>query len=224
MVDCLLAHWAFYGCLALAAVLSAIPFIGKFLNVFNTMIHESGHAVMALFTGGGVMQIKLSADTSGAAQTKSKYWLGKLLTSLAGYPASAITAWFFFWLIEQNKYIYVCYVVESLILINLILWVRNTFGIIWLLVMGTLTFIVFIYGNNLVHYYYACCCAAILLFQSIYSSLVLVNISIKDANKAGDAKNLKDFTFIPAVIWAILFLIFVLWISYRILALLPCYK
>jgi hypothetical protein len=138
MIDCLVSHWLFYVCILAASVLSIIPIAGKFLNVLNTMVHESGHAIMALMSGGGVMNIKLSADASGAAQTKSKYWIGKVLTSLAGYPTSSITAWFFFWLIQQHKTNYVFYVIVSLVLINLILWVRNTFGMIWLVAMGIL--------------------------------------------------------------------------------------
>lgn len=222
MIDCLSANWIFYACFIVSAILSLIPIVGKFLNVLNTMFHESGHAVMALLTGGGVMNIKLSADTSGAAQTKSKYWLGKVLTSFAGYPCSALTAWLFFWLIQKQMVNYIFYIIISLLLINLILWVRNTFGIIWLIVMGVLTASFYMYANSKVQSYYAAFCASILLFQSIYSAFTLLIISVKSANKAGDAKNLSTFTYIPAVIWALLFCSFALFVAYRVLFLLPC--
>lgn len=185
-------------------------------------MHESGHAVMALLTGGGVMNIKLSADTSGAAQTKSKYWAGKVLTSIAGYPISAFSAWLLFWLIQQQKINYVFYVLLSLILINLILWVRNTFGIIWLIIMGSLCTLLYIYGNQATQYYFATFCAAIILFQSIYTAIILVYISLTSPAKAGDAKNLKDFTFIPTVIWALTLLSIVIFASYNIWFLFPC--
>jgi hypothetical protein len=223
MIDCLLENWMFYACLLLASVLSIIPLAGKFLNVLNTMIHESGHAMMSLVTGGGVMNIKLSADTSGAAQTKSKYWLGKVFTSLAGYPVSSLTAWFFFWLIRQQHVKYVFYVIISLVLINLILWVRNTFGMIWLLVMGSITTLVFLYANTIVQYYFANFCASIVFFQSIYSTVTLVIIALNNPSKAGDAKNLKDFTYIPALLWALLMLILVCWVSYKVYFLFPCH-
>lgn len=224
MIDCLLNNWIFYVCLLLASMLSIIPFAGNFLNVLNTMIHESGHAIMALITGGGVVNIKLSADTSGAAQTKSKYWLGKVLVSLAGYPVSSITAWFFFWLIKQQMINYVFYVLISLVLINLTLWVRNTFGMIWLLVMGTLTTLIYLYQNISAHYYYSIFCAGIILFQSVYTSITLVIISFKNPAKAGDAKNLKDFTYIPGFIWALLMLFFALYAAFHCLLNLPCIR
>lgn len=222
MIDCLSANWMFYGCMILASVLSMVPFAGKFLNVLNTLIHESGHAVMAMLTGGGVMNIKLSADTSGAAQTKSKYWLGKVFTSLAGYPVSALIAWLFFWLIKEKNTTYVYYIILSLILINLILWVRNTFGIIWLLVMGSVSALIYLYGTTLVKYLFASFCASIVLFQSIFSAITLLIIAVNNPDKAGDAKNLKEFTFIPAIIWSLLMLSFVSWVSYKIFFLMPC--
>lgn len=222
MVDCLLANWIFYACILLAAALSLIPFVGKFLNVLNTLIHESGHAIMSLLTGGGVLNIKLSADTSGAAQTKSKYWIGKFLTSIAGYPVSSAMAWLFFWLINQHMVNYVFYFIVSLVFINLILWVRNTFGMIWLVVMGSIYILIYLYTSLTIQYYFAVFCAGIVLFQSVYSSFTLLVISLKQPNKAGDAKNLKDFTFIPAIIWALAFCTFALFTAYKVLKLWPC--
>lgn len=222
MIDCLLANWQFYACIGLAAVLSFIPIIGKFLNVLNTLFHESAHALVALLTGGGVMNIKLSADASGTAQTKSKYWLGKVLTSLAGYPISSLTAWLFFWLIKVHKVKFIFYIMLSLIMINLVLWVRNTFGLIWLLLMGCICGLVYLYTNQELQYYFVTFCAGIVLFQSIYSAITLFIISIKSASKAGDAKNLKDFTFIPAVIWALLFVLISFWVAFMVFKTFPC--
>jgi hypothetical protein len=117
---------------------------------------------------------------------------------------------------------YIFYVIISLLLINLILWVRNTFGIIWLIVMGVITAAFYMYANSKVQSYYGVFCASILLFQSIHSAFTLLIISVKSANKAGDAKNLSTFTYIPAVIWALLFFSFALFVAYRVLFLLPC--
>jgi hypothetical protein len=111
-----------------------------------------------------------------------------------------------------------------MVLINLILWVRNTFGMIWLLVMGSITTLIFLYGSIHVQYYFACFCASIVFFQSIYSTITLVVIAVNNPSKAGDAKNLKDFTYIPAIIWALLMMCLVCWVSYQVYFLLPCFK
>ena len=62
-----------------AVILSFIPFTGKLVNPINTMIHESGHAIVSLIFSGEVECIELNMDSSGAAKTKSKYWIGKVL-------------------------------------------------------------------------------------------------------------------------------------------------
>jgi hypothetical protein len=217
MLACFKEHYLFYVCLLSAVLLSAIPFVGKWINVLNTLIHESAHAVMSLLTGGGVMNIKLSADTSGAAQTKSKFWIGKVLTSMAGYPASSFTALLLFYLIQQQHVKYILFILLSVILINLILWVRNAFGMIWLLVTGFLLTMMIIYGTKTVQYACAVVCASVIFFQAVYSSITLLIISLKTPGKAGDAKNLSDFTYIPAAVWSIALLLLVGYVAYQTL-------
>lgn len=222
MLACFKEHYFFYVCLMCSVLLSAIPFVGRWVNVLNTLIHESAHALVALLTGGGVMNIKLSADTSGAAQTKSKYWLGKVLTSMAGYPASSVTAWLLFFMIHHQKVRYILFLLLSVILINLILWVRNSFGMLWLLITGALIAVITLYGSGMVQYACAVTCASILFFQAIYSSITLLIISFKTPGKAGDAKNLSDFTYIPAIVWSIALLLLVGYIAFQTLNLFPC--
>ncbi|MCC6251234.1 MAG: M50 family metallopeptidase [Bacteroidia bacterium] len=222
MFDCLTENYVYYGLVVLFSIIGLIPVIGKFVNVINTLIHESGHAFISLFSGGGVVQIKLSADTSGSASTKSKYWLGKVLTSLAGYPFSSAMAWLFFYLIAKQKAFVVVYILFSMILLNLILWVRNTFGVIWLIVVGILTGFVLWHNNVDVQYYFALSCASLVLSQSVYTSFVLVSIALQNPDKSGDAKNLRDFTSIPAILWAVLFLGFSLFMFLMTIRQMPC--
>ncbi|HPT04352.1 MAG TPA: hypothetical protein PLG86_04375, partial [Bacteroidales bacterium] len=44
-------------------------------------------------------------------------------------------------------------------------------------------------------------------------------ISIAKPQNAGDAKNLKTFTGIPAVFWSLLFMVLALWVGYKSIAL-----
>src|SRR6056297_3111471 len=64
-------YWMFYLTLVAAAVLPKIPFIGRYFQVFNTLIHEDGHAIMALLSRGQIKRIELFADTSGTTITKA---------------------------------------------------------------------------------------------------------------------------------------------------------
>ena len=222
MIDCLSSHLLFYACFVAALLLSLIPILGKFINVVNTLIHESAHAIVSLLSSGEVVHVKLSADASGAAQTKSKYWLGKVLTSLAGYLGSSLAAWLLFYLVLHNKYTWVYYLLFALILVNLTLWVRNTFGIIWLLVFGTLSGFVYWYSNADYMYYFAVFISFVVLINSVSTAITLLYISIKTPGKSGDAKNLSDFTLIPSLIWALLFVGFSVFVAYKVIQMMPC--
>lgn len=54
--------------------------------IFVTFIHEGGHALAALLTGGSVMSLSVHTDTSGLTQTTS----GGLIVSSAGYVGAMI--------------------------------------------------------------------------------------------------------------------------------------
>ena len=67
-----------YAFFAAGILITRLPFVGKFFRITNTLIHESGHAIMALLTSGNVVSIDLMSDTSGTATTKSKYLFFKI--------------------------------------------------------------------------------------------------------------------------------------------------
>ena len=55
------------------------------IRLFVTFIHEGGHALMSLFTGGSVQSLTIASDGSGLTYSGSSSWLGSLLVSSAGY-------------------------------------------------------------------------------------------------------------------------------------------
>lgn len=224
MLSCLQTNYIFYLAFLAAIIFSFIPIIGRFVNVVNTMIHETGHAIVSLLFSGEVDAITLNADTSGSAKTKSKYWIGKVLTSLVGYPASCFAAWLFFYFIDKGKTDYVLYFLICVALINIVLWVRNTFGIIWILVFLLACFCLLYYPHPIVKMGTVVFFSSIILLQSFTSTIVLFIISIKQSNKAGDAKNLQEFMFLPAAIWALFFIAVALFTSYQCVLLFPCFS
>ena len=80
-----------------------MPIIGKVFRVFYTMIHELGHALMAMITSGEIISISLFADTSGNTITKSKGKFEQFLIAIAGYPIAAVLVFVFFYLIHIEK-------------------------------------------------------------------------------------------------------------------------
>ncbi len=189
----------------LVLLTNRIPYVGKFLRIVNTLIHESGHAFVALLSRGEVYEVELFSDRSGTATTKTSGKFSRFLVAIAGYPFGSAFAWLMFYFISRNHIDWVLYILACIALVNLALLVRNTFGIFWLIAFVALLIIVVYYGNADVTYYFSLWLAGILLFEAFYSAIELLIIAAKKPKSAGDAYNLQSFTGIPALIWAVLF-------------------
>jgi len=187
-------------------VLVRIPIVGKVFKVFYTMIHELGHALMTVLTSGEIISISLFADTSGNTITKSKGKFGQFLIAIAGYPIAAVMAFVFFYLIYKEKTNVVLFIFAGIALVELVFWIRNVYGILWL--VAFVVALLLVYRMEVVIYSYAITIffSSILLIESLISGIQLLYISIKNPSNAGDASNLKKITYVPAVIWAMFFL------------------
>lgn len=210
----------FWYLLALAFLLPKIPFVGKFFNIINTLIHELGHAIFALLLDGQVLQIQIFADTSGTTLTKCKSKFGNIVVSLAGYTFSSVAAYFCFYLLSVGYSTAVVIGLSILFLFMLILWVRNIYGAIWILIFIGINALLFFYFKNETYLQIAALFYSLMiLIESFWSPLVLLYLSIKDSNGAGDATNLRNFTHLPTIFWSLLFVIFSSWMTYLTLKL-----
>ncbi len=186
-------------------VINRIPYVGKYLRVVNTLIHESGHALFALLSSGEVYEVELFSDRSGTATTKTNGKFSRFLVALMGYPFGSAFAYLMFYLISQDYIHVVLYIVAIIALLNLAMLVRNTYGVFWLITVIILIMVVVFYSNDIVQYVFTLWLSGVMLFESLYSSIELVIIASKKSKAAGDAYNLERFTGIPAMLWALLF-------------------
>ncbi len=60
------------------------------IRLFVTFIHEGGHALIAVLTGGSVQSLTIAADGSGVVYSASSGLIGQVLTSSAGYVGAAV--------------------------------------------------------------------------------------------------------------------------------------
>ncbi|MCK9618854.1 MAG: M50 family metallopeptidase [Lentimicrobiaceae bacterium] len=198
----------FYILLVISLILTRVPIVGIYFRVVNTMIHETGHALMALFSSGSVLRVEYFSNTEGNALTKSSGRLGSILVSLAGYPFSSAMGLLFFYLIHSGWEVVVLYVVAGLAFINLFFFVRNRYGIFWLITFLLVTGSVLYFQQEFLLFAFPVFIAMIVMVDSLLSAVHLLLISLHTPKKAGDAKNLKKFTGIPAFVWALLFMAF----------------
>ena len=200
-------------------LLSRIPVVGKYFRGVNTLIHETGHALMALITSGEVLAVELFSDTSGTTITKSKGKFGQFLIAICGYPFSSAAALLLFYLIKIDAQMYIILILTAIAILNLIFLVRNWYGIFWLLSFIAILIGVWYNGNKTLIFATTVMFSGIVLTESIYSALQLVIIAFKNSSNSGDAKNLSGITFIPPIIWAILFLLQSIYFAYCVVKL-----
>lgn len=178
---------------------------GSIFRVYNTLFHELGHGIMSLCTSGNVHKIELFSNAGGVAVTSNKTWISKFLVSIAGYPFASAMGWLMLTQLNSYNQLYLAYGILGIYVLSLLFWVRNKYGIIWLLANILLVGLA-IYFNQY-HYakWYFFIVGSLIMLESIWSCLVILYISAESPSEAGDTKNLRDLTFIPAIVWSLIF-------------------
>lgn len=199
-------NWRWLGYFALALFVIQIPVVGPFFRIANTLIHESSHAMMSLLLQGKVLQIQLFANTEGVTYTAFSSRVASILTSAAGYVGSSVVAFGLAVLGAKGRHAMSLWLFVIIATVNLLLWVSNLFGIIWLLsFIGLLVFALWRRGSWTV-----VLSVGLFLFvlaESVSSSFAILWLSLYDPAEAGDAANLAQDTLLPAGFWGVLFML-----------------
>ena len=143
-----------------------------------------------------------------------------MLTSLAGYPFAASVAWLSFYLIEQGAAQGLVVGLSVLFFIMLLFWIRNPYGVLWVFLFCGVNVCLFYFGGEKYVPYAALFYAMMILVESVTSSLVLLVLTVRDPQKAGDAANLAKFTHVPAFVWGLLFVAYTGWVVYKVVEML----
>ncbi|MEK4103395.1 M50 family metallopeptidase [Paenibacillus sp. FSL R10-2791] len=183
-----------------------IPFSSLFRNL-DTMIHEFGHALMTLLLSGSVLRIELYADHSGVTYSAIQEGGKAILVSLSGYLLASLFALLLFYLYSKRRHDWGLILATGVALIMLLLYVRGSFGMMWLGGFIALNILMLVVWKKASKYYYLLL-AFLTLEESVMGSLFLVYAAAVSPSSAGDASNLARMTPIPAIFWATLFFIF----------------
>ncbi|MEH7545428.1 MULTISPECIES: M50 family metallopeptidase [Bacillaceae] len=204
----------FFLFLAIAFILIHVPIIGNYVKIINTLIHETGHAIIALF-GGKVETISLFMNSEGATISDQSTWMGSFFTSLAGYTFASFMAFLSFLLLRRKKEILLIDLLLAFIFLNLIFWVRNPYGVFWLFSFACAFLFLLIKGSQGVRDHLLLLIAAILLVDSVQSTYEILFLSILQPQAAGDAANLAQLTgVLPAAFWGLFFFLQSLWFCF----------
>ncbi|MDI4647286.1 M50 family metallopeptidase [Cohnella hashimotonis] len=182
-----------------------IPFSSFFRNL-DTMMHEFCHALIALLLSGQVLGIELHSDHSGVTYTRLASSWSSLPVSMSGYIGASVFSLLLFALHRRRAQRLGLALIVAVAAVMLILFVHGGFGMAWLAIFIALTGTMLFLGPKIRNFYYLLL-AFLTLEESALGPISLALIALGSPSRAGDATNLANETGVPALFWALLFVL-----------------
>jgi hypothetical protein len=191
----------------IALLLTATPLWSAARNAI-TVVHEGGHALMAVLWGRRIAGIKLNADTSGVTISSGKPWgLGVIFTAAAGYTAPAALGLFLAYLSSEGRS-FLALVILGVSMVLIFLSIRNLWGIV-VTVPLTVGLYYVLQLNDSVQTFALVAVAAFLTVASTRPIIELQRARHKGEADESDADQLQKLTLvIPGLLWVGFFLAF----------------
>ncbi len=195
-------------CTALAAVaVVAWPRSWAVLRHVVTIVHEGGHATLALLTGRRLRGIRLHSDTSGVTVSSGRpTGPGMVLTALAGYVFPALVGLAAAAAVSSGRLAPTLWAATALLAL-LLLQVRNAFGVVSVVLTGAVLVLVSRFADAPVQG-----AAAYLLTWFLLVGAPVPVVELQRARRAGraptsDADQLARLTRVPGLVWVGVFLL-----------------
>ena len=192
------------GAVALALVLAPATWPRVRLGV--TVVHEAGHALIAVLVGRRLRAIRLHSDTSGLTVSRGKpRGPGMVAMLAAGYLAPAVLGLVAALLLANGRSVGLLWLLV-LLTAGLILWVRNGYGLLVLLVGGAGVLLLTWYGDGTVQSVAAYLISWLLLLAAPRPLVELLTAG-RRRGRTSDPDQLAGLTRVPAVLWILLLLL-----------------
>lgn len=193
-------------CSAITVALWFIPFAGILtypFRMFVTLIHETGHALAALVTFGGVYKITLDWSGNGLTWTNGGI---RLFVSSAGYLGATMYGAALLLVLRRVRYSKLAAASTAVLLLlitvllggNITVWAVGLFWGVGLLVLAKCA------SANTVHFLMSFLAVQSLL-NSFYDLRTLIFLSAFDPHTQTDAQNMAHATHdvLPAIFWSL---------------------
>jgi hypothetical protein len=188
------------------AALALVPATWQRLRHGVTLVHEAGHAVVALLTGRRLNAIRLHQDTSGLTITSGRpRGPGMVATAAAGYLAPAALGLGCVALVDAGHAPW-AWAAALATLALMLLHIRNWFGLVVVLVAGAVVAVVVWRASAEVQETAALVLAWFMLVAAPRSVLDLWSHRRRVRSRTSDADLLARLTHVPATVWNVVLL------------------
>jgi len=181
-----------------AIILLQIPIISVPFKWLESYFHEISHGLSALLSGGSIIKIELFPNGAGLCTTRGG---SVLLISFMGYAGAILWGSLIYSIASINRKVAKNFsaLIMLLIITSLIFWVRDVLTFIIVSIVLGLFFIQFKLPNSAHLQKILKLTGMMVLLNSLLSPLYLL-----DGRSLGDGARLANITFIPELIWVII--------------------
>nr|WP_302477609.1 M50 family metallopeptidase [Aeromicrobium stalagmiti] len=192
---------------AAAVLLIVVPPAWAVTRHVVTLVHEAGHALVALLTGRRLNGIRLHTDTSGLTVSSGKpRGAGMIATAAAGYLAPAALGLVSVVLVEHDRTAWALYAGIATLALMLV-FIRNWFGLLVVLLSGAAVSLLVWRAPDRVQDFAALTFAWFLLVAAPRTAFDLWGHRRRARTRTTDADVLARLTVLPAAVWNGLFIV-----------------
>ena len=190
---------------ALAAAVVLYRPVWRLARNVITIVHEAGHAIIALLTGRRLRGIKLHSDTSGVTvSTGRPTGPGMVFTLLGGYTAPSVLGALYAGVLALDRVTLLLWLSIAL-LVLLLVAIRNVYGVFAVLLTGGAVFLVSWFGTALVQSGFAYFMTWFLLVGGVWPVLELQRKRRRREAPYSDADQLARLTGLGGLLWVVVF-------------------
>lgn len=189
------------GLVALLLVLA--PYTWPRVRLGVTIVHEAGHAAVAVLVGRRLRGVRLHADTSGVTVTRGRpRGPGMVATVAAGYLAPGLLGLGAALLLAAGRSLALLWLLVALLVV-LLVWVRNVYGALAVLLVAG--------GLATVSWYAAPVQQSVLAYLVTWLLLLaaprpVLELLVGRRPHDSDPDQLARLTHVPALLWILLLL------------------
>lgn len=166
--------------LAAALVISRLPFLRVYFSLCNTLMEEIFHVCACVVSkDGSSSKIKLFKDGSGQSTGNVHSKILRAILGYIGFTCTLFIAIGLFYLVSISNYELIIYLFIGLLVISIILWIRNGFGILWALSFIVMLALPLYYRFEMIVMHAALFLSSMILVQSVINALKIVGHSFK---------------------------------------------
>lgn len=175
-----------------------------------TIVHEGGHALIALLTGRRVRGVRLHSDTSGVTFWRGKpTGFGAVLCVAAGYTAPAVLGLAAAGFLAVGRITALLWFALVMLAAMLIL-IRNVYGVVSVVLTGAVIFGVSWFTTTVVQGVFAYLLTWFMLIAAVRPVLEMARNRRRGRYSESDADQLARITGTSSLLWVVIFFVIAL--------------